>query len=213
MIASLSRATALGVAAWLGAAGVTGTVAWRAVSVLDGKAERTGLLSESQVRATLDQQRMAALTSAATPGASPRPIPPTTPASVEVARTWVLDGGTVAASCTDTAIALLYATPADGWTVEVHSSGPEEVEVELAREPREIVVRAQCTDTEPVADVSEHSDTDEGGATTPPPPPSPRAPAPTTVRSAEPEDDHPDEADEMDEKDEPDHAESPKTED
>lgn len=145
----------------LGAAAITGTVTWRAVSVLDADAERTGLLGQAQVHSELDAQRASGTTDAPMSGAYVLPTPVPATLLAEVTRTWIYSGGTVAVTCTDTAIALSYATPADGWTVEGHSTAPDVVEVELAREPREIVVRARCTDTEPVADVSEHSDSED----------------------------------------------------
>jgi hypothetical protein len=54
-------------------------------------------------------------------------------------------GGTVAASCTGGSIALLYATPADGWTVEVGTAGPRRVEVELRQPDLETKVVALCS--------------------------------------------------------------------
>lgn len=56
-------------ASWLGAAVLTGTVAWRAVAVLDTDTPRTGVLSTTEVSAALESARAAAAT--ATPGATP----------------------------------------------------------------------------------------------------------------------------------------------
>lgn len=96
--------------------------------------------------------------------ASPTPdataAPPITPPTADVVRVWDVAGGVVSASCTGQAITLLYATPADGWTVEVGSTGPEHVEVELRSGETETKVRAVC-----VAGVPEHEvRQDDGGS-------------------------------------------------
>jgi hypothetical protein len=78
-------------------------------------------------------------------GAAPGPAPtPAAPAAQEVARTWDVTGGQVAAACAGADIRLLYATPADGWTVEVEGAGPQEVEVQLTRDGSRTRVRAEC---------------------------------------------------------------------
>jgi hypothetical protein len=61
-----------------------------------------------------------------------------------VARTWDVIGGQVAAACAGATIRLLYATPADGWTVAVESAGPQEVEVDLTRDGSRTRVRSEC---------------------------------------------------------------------
>ncbi len=175
----LTRAALLGATAWLAAAGATGTIAWRAVSVLDAGGESTGLLSTSQVRTALgDAQAMAAATPRPVASSSATPTAPSVPGN-EIARTWAVAGGTVAAACTGTSIGLLYATPQDGWTVEVHSPGPAGLEVELHRGPQEIIVRAQCVDGEPVQQIDESGDLEDGTAPAPAPAPAPRQPAST----------------------------------
>ena len=50
----------------------------------------------------------------------------------------------MAASCTGAAISLLYATPVDGWTVEVGATGPDHLEVELRQSGTETKVTAAC---------------------------------------------------------------------
>ncbi len=70
----------------------------------------------------------------------PAPAPPPT----VVARTWTVPGGIVAVSCAGTAITLLYATPSDGWTVELGSTGPQHVEVQLHRDGAETQLTGTC---------------------------------------------------------------------
>ncbi len=180
----LTRAVVLGAAAWFAAAGATGTVAWRAVSVLNAGGENTGLLSAAEVHSALGDAKARA---AASPRAGTTPSPvavPSASSGPEVARTWAVTGGTVAASCTGDVIALLYATPQDGWTVEVHSSGPRSLEVELHRAEAESRVRASCVAGEPVPDLSDVDD-DSDHATAESPAPGP-APAPSATRTSTP---------------------------
>ena len=63
------------------------------------------------------------------------------PAAEEVVRTWRVNGGTVGADCRGSVIRLLYATPADGWTLEIKDTGPDRVEVEFNRREHETKVR------------------------------------------------------------------------
>jgi hypothetical protein len=75
------------------------------------------------------------------------PPPQSTTASAgasRVARTWAVNGGTVAAACTGAAITLLYATPQDGWTVDIGATGPDHLSVELKGPDRETQVKAVC---------------------------------------------------------------------
>ena len=68
--------------AWLGAAVLTGTVAWRAVAVLDSGTQRTGVLSEAEVHDALVSARAAAgvVEPTAAPGTG-TPTQPSTPTS------------------------------------------------------------------------------------------------------------------------------------
>lgn len=165
------RVGALAASGWLLGVAVTGVIASRAVAVLDTETSRSGVLSRTEVDRALVAARAAATTAArpaptGTPTASPpvatptavpeatptttarplppppAPAPPRTP--VAVARTWTVPGGTVAASCTGSAISLLYATPLDGWTVEVGAAGPDHLEVELRQSGTETKVTAVC---------------------------------------------------------------------
>lgn len=152
--------------AWVLAVVVTGLVADRAVAVLDTQTSRPGVMSAAEVERALSAARAAA--PSPTAGAPSPPAPTTSPTArpspavsgpvsrpttgplpssppATIARTWSVTGGTVAASCTGGAISLLYATPADGWTVEVGAAGPERVEVELRQPGLETKVVALCS--------------------------------------------------------------------
>lgn len=151
------------VVAWAVAAVVAGAVAWWGVTLVGGQArqDRAGVLSPAQVTQALAQERAAAAataTSGATASSTPTPTPttPTPTASPsgtgptgsddpgEVVRTVRVAGGQVGAACRDASIGLLFATPEDGWLVEVKSSGPEHVEVEFRREGEESESRLVC---------------------------------------------------------------------
>ena len=87
----------------------------------------------------------------ATPSTTPStdvpavPLPaPTTPADVEVARTWDVTGGQVGTSCRGPVLRLLYATPVDGWSVEVKHAGSDELEVAFRQDPAETTLHAVC---------------------------------------------------------------------
>lgn len=184
----LTRLGVVGVLTWVLAVVVGGAVAWRAMGVVDS-GERAGVLSRSEVAAELaDARATASSTPSATPGTSPTGTPaatpsptatptdsqtpretptpepsrtarPTEPATSEVARTWTVPGGVVAVLCRGATISLLYATPSDGWTVEVGSAGPEHVEVELRRDDAETKLKAECVGGTPQRELR----TDDGG--------------------------------------------------
>jgi hypothetical protein len=82
-------------------------------------------------------------------GPAPAPAAPAPAAATDVARTWDVPGGQVAAVCTGATIRLLYATPAPGWSVEVDGVGPERVEVELSADGERSRLRARCVDGVP----------------------------------------------------------------
>lgn len=159
---------------WVLAVVVTGAVAERAVAVLDASSTRPGVLSQAEVADALATARAGASPSGTpTPTPTPSPSAPagptggpstapattsppvapstrpaarptTAPPTPEVARTWTVVGGTVAASCRGTVIGLLYATPQDGWTVDVRSAGPDRIKVELTMAEQETTVAAAC---------------------------------------------------------------------
>jgi hypothetical protein len=83
------------------------------------------------------------------PGAPAAPLPAPTTAPAEVARTWDVEGGQVGASCQGPVLRLLYATPVDGWSVEVKHAGSDELEVAFRQDPAETTVHAACVDGVP----------------------------------------------------------------
>lgn len=132
------------VLAWALAAALAGTVVWWAVAEIGSVpgAPRGGVLTQSQVAALAAQSTA--------PGAAPSSPSPAAPATAaEVDRTWDVPGGQVGVSCRGAQIGLLYATPQDGWTVEVEGSGPDRVVVTFDRQDAETTVRAVCRDGVP----------------------------------------------------------------
>lgn len=150
---------------------------------------RDRVLAASQVTAELTAQRAvptaAATTAPPVPSVAPTPEPssaspaplPTpsaaaseipsqvpseipSPAAAEVARTWDVEGGRVGASCRGTVLTLLYATPADGWTMEVKHAASDQLEVEFRQGEAETTVRAACVvgvpETAADTDADEH---------------------------------------------------------
>lgn len=70
-------------ASWLGAAVLTGTVAWRAVAVLDADTPRTGVLSTQEVDAKLALAQAAAQTTAPSPTPTDSSTPSAEPTTSE----------------------------------------------------------------------------------------------------------------------------------
>ena len=79
----------------------------------------------------------------AQPPAAPSPATPSAGLS-EVARTWSVAGGQVGAGCRGAALSLLYATPVDGWTVQVKRAASDRFEVTFRRDQSETTVHATC---------------------------------------------------------------------
>ena len=77
-----------------------------------------------------------------------------------VARTWSTSGGQVGVRCTGARIDLLFATPRDGWTVQVSQAGPESVEVSFRGAGAQAATHAVCVHGTPVreADGAEADD-------------------------------------------------------
>ncbi len=134
---------------WAVAAVLAGWIAWWAVALIAGRpgTGSTGVLTQAQVEALAAEQ------TTAPPGPpSPEPTPPgatstspsTSTAGPEVVRTWTVPGGGVGAACRDTTITLLFATPDDGWTVEVKDAGPENLEIEFRHGEDETTTLAAC---------------------------------------------------------------------
>ena len=162
------------VLAWALAMLVAGAVTSWAVTVISGEQgpARDRVLAASQVTAELAAQRAvsgaaptvpspaavptsepstsaplpAAPSTAPEPGAPAAPLPAPTAAPAEVARTWDVEGGQVGASCQGPVLHLLYATPVDGWSVEVKHAGSDELEVAFRQDPAETTVHAACVD-------------------------------------------------------------------
>ena len=67
-----------------------------------------------------------------------------TPPAIPVVQTWTVTGGTVSVSCQAAGISLVYASPQDGWRVEIEKRGPATVEVDLAREGQGTKLKATC---------------------------------------------------------------------
>ncbi|GAA1655562.1 hypothetical protein GCM10009790_40330 [Georgenia ruanii] len=138
------------VLAWALAVAAATTLAWLAVVTIGGEHSReAGVLTRAEVSAALAAQ--GPLPSPAPP--SPAPRAPTVGSSPDaptaVARTWETDAGRVAAECVAGEIALLYATPSDGWSVDVRDTGPERVKVEFSSDEDDVVLSARCSDGVP----------------------------------------------------------------
>ena len=67
-----------------------------------------------------------------------------------VSKTFAVQGGTVAAACTGSSVALKSAQPQDGWRVEVENRGPEELEITFRSGENETEVRIACSAGTPV---------------------------------------------------------------
>jgi hypothetical protein len=170
------------VLAWLAATALGGVITWSAVTVVAGARgdAAPGVVSQAAVTAQLADATAGVPadgsttpspsgtaappatgpTPTADPAVTPAPAPAPAPATAaEVARTWDVTGGQVAAACAGSAIRLLYATPTDGWTVLVEGTGPQEVDVRFTRDGARTRVRAECVAGTPES----RSTTDDGG--------------------------------------------------
>jgi hypothetical protein len=120
------------------------------------------------------------------PASSPQPSRPATPSRpaaspavtgggpIPVARSWQVPGGQVGALCRGQAMSLLYATPADGWTVQVETIAPDRFALEFQRGDRDTSLQARCVNGEPVASAeSDGGDEHDGGDAHPVPTPEP----------------------------------------
>ena len=167
------------VLAWALAVLVAGAVTSWAVGVISNEQgpARDRVLAESQVTAELAAARAlagAALPAPSPPAAVPAVEPTETPSETaaatsataappvappvdlaEVARTWDVAGGQVGASCSGSALRLLYATPLDGWTVEVKHAGSDELEVAFRQDHAETSVHARCVSGVPTQDTDQ----------------------------------------------------------
>ncbi|WP_456847198.1 hypothetical protein [Cellulomonas sp. P5_C6] len=190
----LTRAGAVAVLTWVLAVVVGSAIAWRALAVVDSgertgvlsQAEVVDALSQAQAPVTPSPSATTpapgptstptptpALVPTPTPTATSTPVPaptrttaptPAAPAIVEVARTWTVPGGIVAVTCNGAAITLLYATPSDGWTVEVGATGPERVDVELHRDKAETKLTGTCVAGAPEPQIDSEVDGSGSGS-------------------------------------------------
>jgi hypothetical protein len=67
-----------------------------------------------------------------------------TPSATPVVTTWTVTGGTVSVSCQAQVISLVYASPQDGWRVEIERRGPDSVDVDLQRQGQGTKLNAIC---------------------------------------------------------------------
>ena len=172
---------------WAAAALIAGVVAWSAVARLGhegGTADPT-LLTQSEVLRELAQQpgtpespatvgtpppsqtpsqsRSTPQPSAnGTPKASSKHVQP--PVPTRESRSWPLEGGEVGASCRGHLIELVYASPHDGWTMQVVQSGSSRVEVRFFRGASTSTLVAVCVGGYPTAETSGGVGTGDGGS-------------------------------------------------
>jgi|GEM_PF-571769 len=77
-------------------------------------------------------------------------VPTATGSTANVAtRTFRVAAGRVTASCSGSAIQLISAAPANGWSMSVEKSGPAEVRVEFEAGEAKVRVSAQCAGGSP----------------------------------------------------------------
>ena len=57
---------------------------------------------------------------------------------------------------------LVWATPKTGFAVEVEEAGPDEIEVEFESARHRSRLKVECSDGEPVPEISEDDDGDDG---------------------------------------------------
>jgi hypothetical protein len=82
-----------------------------------------------------------------------------TPSATPVVTTWTVTGGTVSVSCQAQVISLVYASPRDGWRVEIEKRGPDSVDVDLQRQGQGTKLNAICVNGIPQAT----TEANEGG--------------------------------------------------
>ena len=82
-------------------------------------------------------------TEATRTSARPATTAPTAEAT-PVVTTWTVSGGTLSISCQAQVIALVYASPQDGWRVETEKHGTDRIDVNFQRVGQGTEVRATC---------------------------------------------------------------------
>jgi hypothetical protein len=83
----------------------------------------------------------------------PTPPPSSPPGPAAVDRSVRVQGGQVGVRCVGRTISLRYATPSDGWRVEVDDQGPEHVKVRFSatgRDEQQSEIEAECEHSTPV---------------------------------------------------------------
>jgi hypothetical protein len=83
-------------------------------------------------------------TSSSSTSTSPSSTPQSPAGSGPIGATFSTQGGTVTVSCQGSTISLVSASPADGYTLAVRSSGPQFVDVDFNGQPSGSAVRAYC---------------------------------------------------------------------
>jgi hypothetical protein len=72
-----------------------------------------------------------------------------------VTKTFNTGGGTLTVECQGSAISLVSASPANGYTLMVHSSGPTSVSLDFAKQTQDWSVHVTCQNGQPVAFIDE----------------------------------------------------------
>lgn len=136
------RSVFLAVLAWVAVVAVASGVTWWVINAA-GQQVLTGGDLPAEVQS-----------GAATPSTAPTPtptrVPQPTPRSTAPApvpsqqRTWEGSAGAVTVRCEGARASLQWASPDDGYRVEVGSRGPEEVEVTFKGGAREVRVKGTC---------------------------------------------------------------------
>lgn len=134
------RSVFLAVLAWVAVVAVASGVTWWVINAA-GQQVLTGGDLPAEV-----QSGAATPSTAPTPTRVPQPTPRSTaPAPVpSQQRTWEGSAGAVTVRCEGARASLQWASPDDGYRVEVGSRGPEEVEVTFKGGAREVRVKGTC---------------------------------------------------------------------
>jgi outer membrane biosynthesis protein TonB len=95
----------------------------------------------------------------AKPTPKPKPKPSSPPAGGgSVSKTFAVQGGTIAAACSGSAVSLKSAQPQNGWQVEVHDRGPQSLEITFRSGEKETEARIRCSGGVPVLSTDGESD-------------------------------------------------------
>ena len=70
-------------------------------------------------------------------------------------KTYNTGGGTLTVECQGTAISLVSASPASGYTLTVRSSGPTSVSLDFSKQTQAWSVHVTCQNGQPVAFIDE----------------------------------------------------------